>query len=824
MTKNLRTSFYALLFTLLAANIFSQTQMAIWTFSNVSNASSNSLNPTTYSVATAPVLQQFFQQIDNNGIAGTSYTDISSTNHTAGSAISWDDIKGSGADAELVINLNTSGWNSMYMRFDYKSETANSFDIEYSIDGGANWTQIINNSSLTDDGFVSWSSKTINLSSYTILDNQSNLQIKILDLSNNGNDQFAFDNIEFYGTQGGGGGSSTPSIELHNSTTDYLNYTATPVAASGIINDVTDPCRTKGIVFILKDLDTPLSTLTVSATSSNNSVVSNANLTFVYANDSIRALKINPTGVGYCNITVNVTDGAGSDTYVLKYAASAAAYDIPNTDFHTGISDASTAVDAGNNYFLSADDESNGLHLYHKDSSGYFFNAFDMAGPIGFSGEGDFEASCRKGNKAYWMGSLGNSKSGNVQTSRHYFFGTTVAGTGSLTTASYLGSQSLRSSMISWGDSKGYDFSASSASGMIPKQIDGLNIEGMCLGPNDTSLYIGFRAPLVPISNRTKALICPVKNFEGWFNNGSPIGNPQYGNPIELNLGGRGIRSMEKNANGQYLIVAGSFDSNLDAALYEWNGVATSAPVLLTADLTSLNPEGIVTFPSPFYNGSTVELMSDDGTQEWYNDGVENKLLPDRRNKKFRTVKVVTAGGTLSPCTVATITNVVASQSVICTGGSSIINLTGNLNGSSAWHIYTSSCGANSLTSTINSSITVTPTTTTTYYVRGEGGCALTGSCSAVTVSVSLCTSVSQLVLNNSFEIYPNPVNDIINISATGVFNYDVVIYNTVGEVVLTHHNRGESATIFTSDLAAGIYYIRLITEYGIVTKKIIKY
>jgi hypothetical protein len=108
--------------------------------------------------------------------------------------------------------------------------------------------------------------------------------------------------------------------------------------------------------------------------------------------------------------------------------------------------------------------------------------------------------------------------------------------------------------------------------------------------------------------------------------------------------------------------------------------------------------------------------------------------------------------------------------------------------------------------------------------VRGEGGCALTGSCSAVTVSVSLCTSVSQLVLNNSFEIYPNPVNDIINISATGVFNYDVVIYNTVGEVVLTHHNRGESATIFTSDLAAGIYYIRLITEYGIVTKKIIKY
>ena len=158
MTKNLLTSFYALFFTLLAANIFSQTQMAIWTFSAVSNASTNPLSPTSYSVASAPILQQFFQLIDNNGINGTAYTDISGTNHTAGNAISWDDIKGTGADAELVIDLNSGGWNNMYMRFNYKSETTNSFDIDYSIDGGSNWTQVINNSSLTDDGFVNWSS------------------------------------------------------------------------------------------------------------------------------------------------------------------------------------------------------------------------------------------------------------------------------------------------------------------------------------------------------------------------------------------------------------------------------------------------------------------------------------------------------------------------------------------------------------------------------------------------------------------------------------------------------------------------------------------
>ena len=568
----------------------------------------------------------------------------------------------------------------------------------------------------------------------------------------------------------------------------------------------------------------------MSATSSNSSVVSSANLTFTYVNDSIRILKINPTGVGYANITVSVTDGSGSDTYVLKYAASAAAYDIPNTDFHTGISDASTAVDAGNNYFLSADDESNGLHLYHKDSSGYFFNAFDMAGPIGFTGEGDFEASCRKGNTIYWMGSLGNTKSGNIETSRHHFFGTTVAGMGSLTTASYLGSQSLRSSMISWGDSKGYDFTSSGASGMIPKQIDGLNIEGMCLGPNDTSIYIGFRAPLVPVSNRTKALICPVKNFEGWFNNGSPIGNPQYGNPIELNLGGRGIRSMEKNADGQYLIVAGSFDSNLDAALYEWNGVATSAPVLLTADLTSLNPEGIVTFPSPFYNGSTVELMSDDGTQEWYNDGIENKLLTEIRNKKFRTVKVQTTGGTLSPCLSPSVSSVSVSQSLICTGESASVNINGNLNGATAWYIYTSSCGTASFTTTSNISVTVSPTLTTTYYIRGEGGCAVAGNCSAVTVSVSACTNISQADLNNSFSIYPNPTHSSSTIdfyipeNKTAKISLVDMMGRVFEETSKTADNHGRIIHLINKNetLAAGIYIINIDFDNQRISKKLI--
>lgn len=732
--------------TLLGASFgfsFSQTQMAIWDFSTLSNASTSSINATTEVLNGTPSLQQYNQLIDDNGKGGTSYTDIASVSHSAGSAIAWDDIRGSGTDAALEITMNTTGFQNIFLRFDYKSESATAFDLVYSIDNGSTFTLLLDDVTIISDGFTSFSSITNDLSSFSAIENQSNIIFKIYEMNITGNDKFAFDNIEFYASTGGGGGSSTPSIQNNITTTRFVNINATGGSASAVISDPTDPCRTKGINFYLQDNDTPLNTLTVTATSSNTSVVSNANLVITMSNDSIRNLKITPTGVGYTNITVTVTDGTTTDTYVLNYASSAAAYSIPNTDFHTGIADASTCIDVGNNYIIGADDEANSVKLYHKDSSGYILNSYDIGTPMGITEEGDFEASVVKGSRAYWISSLGNSASGNIKPSRHRFFATDIAGSGSSTTLSYVGSYSMRSSVISWGDSHSYDFSSSAANGMIPKQIDGFNVEGLCLGVNNTTLYIAFRAPLVPISNRTKALICPVTNFETWFNNGSPSGSPNFGNPIELDLGGRGIRSIEQNANGQFLIVAGSYDSNHNPALYEWNGNALSAPVLLTADLTGLNPEGIVSFPSPFYNGSVVELMSDDGTEIPYNDGIENKLLANPNYRKYRTVKIATTGGTLSGCVNATLSSATVSQTTVCEGSATTITINGNLNNETGWHVYTGSCGGVAVTNTASSTITVNPTATTTYYIRGEGGCPSPGACASITINVNALPNVT---------------------------------------------------------------------------------
>ena len=72
-----------------------------------------------------------------------------------------------------------------------------------------------------------------------------------------------------------------------------------------------------------------------------------------------------------------------------------------------------------------------------------------------------------------------------------------------------------------------------------------------------------------------------------------------------------------------------------------------------------------------------------------------------------------------------------------CPGDSSTIAWTGSLNSATAWHIYDDSCGGNELTTTTSNTIDVTPSQTTTYYIRGEGGGITAGSCGTVTVTVT---------------------------------------------------------------------------------------
>ncbi len=99
----------------------------------------------------------------------------------------------------------------------------------------------------------------------------------------------------------------------------------------------------------------------------------------------------------------------------------------------------------------------------------------------------------------------------------------------------------------------------------------------------------------------------------------------------------------------------------------------------------------------------------------------------------------ISSGGTLK-----TISSATASPATICSGGSSTLTATlsaTGVTGTPVW--YTASCGGTKVGS--GTSISVSPTNTTTYYVRDEinGSCGTATTCATVVVTVAALNTIS---------------------------------------------------------------------------------
>jgi hypothetical protein len=455
--------------------------------------------------------------------------------------------------------------------------------------------------------------------------------------------------------------NTNPTIKIDASTSNAIDggfsTTASPFAVTASMADPSDPMQFQGINFEINDAETMPADLTVSVSSSNMAVAPLSNIV-LSGSGSIRNVKITPAGVGYATITVNVSDGIASTNFIINYAASQAALTATTTRFYAGTSDASTVIGIDANYMIVGDDEDQALRIYDRNQSGLPIASFDFSNDLALSTnnrEVDIESSVRVGNRIYWLGSHTNSTSGALRPNRYRFFATDVNGVGAATVLNYVGRfDNLRTDLLNWDATNlhglGNDFfglRASAAVGVIPEEPSGagFNIEGLTIAPNQSTAYICFRAPIVPAANRTKALIVPWLNFEAMV-----AGNPtnavaQFGAPIQLDLGGRGIREIKRNANGEYIIIAGPCDvatgiAPKDFKLYTWSGNANDAPIITNTDLTAVQAmgsfEGIVDVPNLISTGATLQLLVDNGDNVYYNDGIIAKELPQSNLKKFR--------------------------------------------------------------------------------------------------------------------------------------------------------------------------------------------
>lgn len=143
-----------------------------------------------------------------------------------------------------------------------------------------------------------------------------------------------------------------------------------------------------------------------------------------------------------------------------------------------------------------------------------------------------------------------------------------------------------------------------------PKNADALNIESLCTASDGKTLLIGFRSPVTD----GRALLLPLTNAEEITRKDSTA-KAAFGEPVALDLGGRGLRDMIWHPSlGAYLLIGGHFDEHLDDPnapkpnLFQWSGKAEDKPAMIDANLDALNPEALVLFPD-----KRVLILSDDG-------------------------------------------------------------------------------------------------------------------------------------------------------------------------------------------------------------------
>ncbi len=436
------------------------------------------------------------------------------------------------------------------------------------------------------------------------------------------------------------------------------NNTAPQVSALPPFTSTIGDPTTPAIHFTISDAESPVNALHVSVRSTNALVVPDQKL-FLSGSGAQRTLKIEPIGVGYSRIIITVSDGAQSSERAFDFGASVD--ERGNGRFHSGASDASTAYAIDARWMIAGDDERQVLRLYSRSNSDPAVATFDMNLFLGLTDlyddgtpkEIDIEASTHVGKRIYWLGSHSHTGDLLIATNRARLFATDISGTGTNVALTYVGRYDyLKIDLLYW-DSLGehgkgvsyYGFVDSSQEGVNAKSPDGsgFNIEGLTMAPNSSNVaYVGFRAPLIPPANRVKALIVPVTNFAALAISGGEPGRARFGAPIELNLGGRSIRSIE-SVGTNYLIVAGppgpaSNAPPKDFKLFTWTGRAEDQPQQRAADLTGLNPEAIVDLPKlPWTSNSRVQLLSDNGTTLYYGDDIQAKHLHPRELKKART-------------------------------------------------------------------------------------------------------------------------------------------------------------------------------------------
>jgi len=287
-------------------------------------------------------------------------------------------------------------------------------------------------------------------------------------------------------------------------------------------------------------------------------------------------------------------------TFLIALAGSSPSdSDAQRIESYFGSCDASAGISLSGDIFVVGNDENNTLHFYRRGQPAPI-GTLPLSTFLGTgSDEADIEGAARIGSRIYWISSHSRNSKGKRQPSRHRIFATEIRG-GPSPGVEPVGNPYV-DLLRDLSDAKALKpYRLAIAAGLAAEAPGGLNIEGLAATPED-GLLIGFRNPL----RDGRALVVPLHNPAGIIEGE----RARVGAPIELDLGSRGIRSIEL-VGSAYLIVAGPTADSGTFALYRWSGTTEDAPTPVTnLALGSVRAEALFAIPQ----SPEVRLLSDDG-------------------------------------------------------------------------------------------------------------------------------------------------------------------------------------------------------------------
>ncbi|TDU01101.1 uncharacterized protein DUF3616 [Azorhizobium sp. AG788] len=274
--------------------------------------------------------------------------------------------------------------------------------------------------------------------------------------------------------------------------------------------------------------------------------------------------------------------------------------------------------------FVVANDEKNQLYAYPIDPSGGKGGKSPPIAPVttdppftlARSGSADLEGAARLGDIVFWIASHGRNSKGEVRPARHQFFATKfeLNGQNGLRISQLGESVSLLKSLAAISPAVAAAIGNDAGDQNLAPEQNGLNIEGLSAGEDGKSLLIGLRNPKLG----GNALLVRLKNPEEVVKGAVP----QFETPYQVDLGGRGIRSIEYiSARGEFLIVAGPSGDKGDFDLYSWQGPGKGSPSpirgasAIFAKISHFHPEALIADAK----GENILVISDDGDRPFVN-------------------------------------------------------------------------------------------------------------------------------------------------------------------------------------------------------------